>query len=57
MSRYFRLIGGTRSLNEVATGVECLAGRKNVPDSGQAHLANNDDGFLWLRRNIMRRYR
>ena len=46
LSKNLRFVGGTRSLDKIAAGIIDLASGKNVPDSGQEHLANGDDGFL-----------
>ena len=46
LSKNLRLIGRPRSLDKIAAGIVDLARGKDVPDSGQEHLANGDDGFL-----------
>ena len=46
LSKNFRFVGGTRSLDKIAAGIVNFASGKDVPDSGQEHLANGDDGFL-----------
>ena len=46
LRKNLRLIGGTRSLDKIAAGIVGLARGKDVPDSGQEHFANGDDGFL-----------
>ena len=46
LSKNLRLIDWTRGLDKIAAGIVDLASGKNVPDSGQEHLANGDDGFL-----------
>ena len=45
LSKNLRLIGRPRSLDKIAAGIVDLASGKDVPDSGQEHLANGDDGF------------
>ena len=46
LSKNLRLIGRAGGLDKIAAGIVDLARGKDVPDSGQEHLANGDDGFL-----------